>query len=66
MDKGLQFLQINLEKCPPAQLSLLNDEELKNHGAILVSEPHCPRIEGKVIVAPTSHKYWKPIFPSVY
>lgn len=66
MPNILKFLQANLGKCPPAQQSLLNDENVKSFGAILVSEPHCPRIEGKVVVSLIHHRFWEPFYPSVY
>lgn len=66
MPNVMKFLQANLGKCPPVQQSLLNDKEIKDFGAILVSEPHCPRIEGTVVVSPISHRYWEPFYPSVY
>lgn len=64
MPNVLKFLQANLGKCPPVQQSLFNDEGIKDFGAILVSEPHCPRIEGKVIVSPIHHRVWEPFFPT--
>lgn len=66
MPNELKFLQANLRKCPPAQQSLLNNESIKEFGAILVSEPHCPRIDGKIVVSPIHHRFWEPFYPSVY
>ena len=45
--------------------SIMNDENLKNFGAILISEPHVWRNnEGRVISTPAAHYNWTKIEPT--
>lgn len=64
MSKELKILQANLHKSLDAQLSLFNDEALKDFSLLLLSEPHCFRVEGKPVVSPVSHPYWTPYRPA--
>ena len=64
MSKRLHILQANLKKMPETQMSLLNDEGLKDCGLLLISEPYCCRIDGKPVVVPQTHHYWTAILPS--
>ena len=44
-------------KCPPAQPSLLSDEDIKDFGVILIPEPHCPRMEEKEVMSPIHPRF---------
>ena len=65
MNKSLKILQLNAQKSPAVQLSLLNDRDLASYGILILSEPHAWRIDGEVIVTPKSHNYWQPFLPSI-
>ena len=65
MSKEFQILQANLGKKGIAQHSLMNDESLKDHGLLLISDPSCFRPEGNGVVAPpTKHHLWTQFLPS--
>lgn len=50
MEKQLQIMQANLGKSGIAQHSLMNDEGLKDHGLLLISEPIFFRHESDSVV----------------
>ena len=61
----LQILQLNVRKQLDAQHSLLNDKQLQNHSAMLITEPHAwPTDEGELVVAPLQHNNWLKFIPS--
>ena len=64
MRKYFRILQANLRKTPETQLSLLNDEDLREYGLLLIQEPHCWRTDDKVITTPQHHAYWTPYIPA--
>ena len=65
MTKESQILQANLGKRGIAQHSLMNDESLKDHGLLLISEPSCFRLADNGAVAPpTQHHVWTQFLPS--
>ena len=66
MTARLRILQANLYKSSETQLSLLNDEGLQDFGLILVQEPHCCRVEDKIVTAPAHHAYWTPHVPTTH
>jgi exonuclease III len=64
MSNTLDILQLNVGKRSPVQLSLLNDEQLKDYGILAVQEPHAWKTDGTLIVAPLSHSNWTKIIPT--
>jgi Endonuclease-reverse transcriptase len=60
-----QVLQLNVGKRREVQLSLLNDEDLRNYAALVISEPHAwPTEEGKLVTMPRNHANWEKMIPS--
>src|SRR5258705_2135848 len=64
MRKYFRILSANLHKIPETQLSLLNDEGLRDFSLLLTQEPHCGRIDGRVTTTPQHHTYWMPHIPA--
>ena len=64
--KAFQILQINAQKRPAVMHTVVNDESLRNFGAILISEPHVWRHnEGRAILTPKTHHNWIKTEPSI-
>lgn len=51
MSKTLKILQLNAQKSPNVQLSLMNDDSLRDYGALILSEPHVWKMDGHVLVS---------------
>lgn len=66
MSESLTVLQLNAQKSPAVQLSLMKDVELSSYGVLVLSEPNTWRIDGKVIVSFITHSYWDPVLPSIH
>lgn len=64
MHKTLKILQLNVRKQQPIQQSLLNDEQLKDYGALAVTEPHARRINGQLVTSPMGHPNWTKMTPT--
>lgn len=60
----LHTLQLNIRKRREVQLSLLNDEQLKDYGLLFISEPHAWPTEGELITVPYRHPNWEKMIPS--
>ena len=65
--KPFQILQINAQKKMGVMHSVMNDESLKDFGALLFTEPHVWRNnEGRIISTPLMDSNWTKIEPTVY
>jgi ribonuclease HI/exonuclease III len=63
--RKLQILQANLRKIPAVQYSLLNDEEIRHHGILLIQEPYCfPNQENEVVAPPARQGQWEQFLPT--
>lgn len=58
MCRTLSILQLNVRKQQETMLSLMNDEQLKDHGALAISEPHTRIINGELTTSPMGHPNW--------
>ena len=65
MNKTLQILQLNVRKQEEVQLSLMNDERLRNFGVLAISEPYARVTDGTVVTVPMGHSNWTKIMPTV-
>ena len=64
-DRPFQILQINAQKKAEVMHSVINDESLRDFGALLLSEPHVRRDEeGKIRLTPAAHHNWFKIEPT--
>jgi endonuclease/exonuclease/phosphatase family metal-dependent hydrolase len=55
---------LNVGKRQEVQLSLLNDEDLRNYAALMISEPHAwPTEEGELVTVPRYHANWEKMIP---
>ena len=64
-DRPFQILQINAQKKAEVMHSVINDESLRDFGALLLSEPHVRRDkEGKIRLTPAGHHNWFKIKPT--
>ena len=46
-------------------MSLMNDERVRDFGALLLTEQHGKRINGRYVVTPAGHANWWKVLPSV-
>jgi hypothetical protein len=60
----MKFLQLNLQKQRNVQHSVMNDANLKEYAALIISEPYVIKMEGKVRTSPMEHQSWTAILPS--
>jgi hypothetical protein len=58
MSRSLRFLQLNVQKRRNVQHSVMNDVDLKEYAALVISEPHVVEMNGKVITSPMGHQGW--------
>jgi hypothetical protein len=65
MHKTLQVLQLNVRKQSMVQQSLMNDERLKDFGALAISEPPAWKSDGTVVTVPMGHLNWTKMIPTV-
>src|SRR4030081_1765070 len=65
MHKTLQVLQLNVRKQSMVQQSLMNDERLKDLGALAISEPPAWKSDGTVVTVPMGHSNWTKMIPTV-
>jgi hypothetical protein len=64
METKFQIFQLNMRKGKETQLSVMNDEELKDYTVILMSEPWCTTIDEEVITIPQFHRSWTKFHPT--
>jgi hypothetical protein len=66
MGRILQILQLNVRRMPMVQQSLLNDESLKDFGALAISELYFWRNEenNAIVVTPVRYHNWTKMIPT--
>ena len=65
--KLFQILQLNAQKRTGVMHSVINDENLRDFGVLLILEPHVWRDkEGRAISTPTAHNNWTKIEPTTF
>jgi len=65
-EESLMIVQANVQKNANTLHAILNDEELRDHAAVLVQEPNCFRNdEGETVVPPLSSRSWKQFKPTM-
>jgi hypothetical protein len=64
MSRSLRFLQLNEQKRQNVQHSVMNDVNLKEYAALMISEPYVFEMDGKVTTSPMGHQGWTVIPPS--
>lgn len=63
MSRQMRFLQLNLQKQRSVQHSMMNDVNLKEYAALVVSEPHVFEVDGKLLTSPIGHRGWTAVLP---
>jgi hypothetical protein len=64
MFRSIEFLRQYLQKQRNVQQSVMNDANLKEYAALIISEPYVVEMNGKVTTSPTGYQGWTAIFPS--
>jgi hypothetical protein len=64
MSRSLRFLQLNVQKRRNVQHSVMNDVNLKEYAALVLSEPYVFEMDGKVTTSPIGHQDRMAILPS--
>lgn len=64
MYKSLRVLQLNVGKRDMVQQSLMNDNKIRDYGAIAISEPYARMIENTLVTSPMGHSYWTKMVPT--
>jgi hypothetical protein len=64
MSRSVRFLQLNVQKRRNVQHSVMNDVNLKEYAALVISEPYVLEMDGKVTTSPMGHQGWMAILPS--
>ena len=64
MSNTLQILQLNAGKRDTVMHSLMNDEQLKDFGVIIIAEPHAGTLNGRLFTSPQSHRHWTRFLPT--
>ena len=66
MNRTLQILQLNVRKQREVQQSLMNDDNLRDFGVLMVTEPHVWRQAETLGTAPMGNLNWTRVMPSMY
>jgi hypothetical protein len=64
MSRSMKFLQLNLQKQRNVQHSVMNDTNLKEYAALIISEPYVIEMNGKVRTSRMGHQSWTAILQS--
>jgi hypothetical protein len=64
MSRSLRFLQLNVQKRRNVQHSVMNDVNLKEYAALVISTPYVVEMGGMVTASPMGHQGWMAILPS--
>jgi hypothetical protein len=64
MSRSLRFLQLNVQKRRNVQHSVMNDVDLKDYAALVISEPYVLEMDRKVTTSPIGHQGWTAVLPS--
>ncbi|XP_044714766.1 endonuclease-reverse transcriptase domain-containing protein [Hirsutella rhossiliensis] len=62
--KKLGIFQLNVRKRDTVQLSVMNDEELKDCAVLAIAEPYARKKDGMIVTAPMGHSSWSRILPT--
>jgi hypothetical protein len=60
----LQVHQLNGWKNDKVQLSMMNDQDLRDYAALAVAEPWACTVEGRTMTAPNHHSNWTKMIPT--
>ncbi|XP_044714755.1 endonuclease-reverse transcriptase domain-containing protein [Hirsutella rhossiliensis] len=60
----LGIFQLNVRKRDTVQLSVMNDEELKDCAVLAIAEPYARKKDGMIVTAPMGHSSWSRILPT--
>ena len=68
MSRTFQILQLNVGKREMVQLSLLNDDNLKDFSVLAISEPYSWRADenNTTVVIPIQHHNWTKMIPTAF
>ena len=66
MSRTFQILQLNVGKREMVQLSLLNDDNLKDFSVLAISEPYSWRADNGTVVIPIQHHNWTKMIPTAF
>jgi hypothetical protein len=58
MQDNFRMLQLNVRKQKLVQQSVMNDEQLKEFGILVISEPYARNIEGTMVTSPQEYCNW--------
>ncbi|KJZ69452.1 hypothetical protein HIM_11157 [Hirsutella minnesotensis 3608] len=60
VEQGMSFrvLQLKVGKQDAVQMSLMNDEDLKDYSVLAISEPYGRMINDKIVTSPNRHTHW--------
>jgi hypothetical protein len=64
MSRSLRFLQLNVQKRRNVQHSVINDVNLKEYAALVISEFYVFEMDGQVRMSPMRHQSWTAFLPS--
>ncbi|KAM4062065.1 endonuclease-reverse transcriptase domain-containing protein [Hirsutella rhossiliensis] len=64
MHRKLGIFQLNVRKRDTVQLSVMNDEELKDCAVLAIAEPYARKKDGMIVTAPIGHSSWSRILPT--
>jgi hypothetical protein len=64
MSRSLRFLQLNVQKRRNVQHSVMNDVNLKEYAALVISEFYVFEMDGQVRMSPMRHQSWTAFLPS--
>jgi hypothetical protein len=64
MSRSLRFLQLNVPKRRNVQYSVMNDVNLKEYAALVISELYVLEMDSKVTTSLIGHQGWTAILPS--
>ena len=56
MSRLMRFLQLNVQKRRNVQHNVINDLDLEEYAALLISEPYDLEMDGKVTTSPMGHQ----------
>ena len=64
MHKSLCILQLNVGKRDMIQQSLINDDKIRDYGAIVISELYARMIKNTIVTSPMGYSYWTKMIPT--
>jgi len=64
MDSKLRVIQLNVGRREGAQLSLLNDEDIRDHSVLAIQEPTAIQLEDALLTVPMAQIGWVKMTPT--